>query len=201
MRIKKINKIKPWLIQIQLKAFLFGPMFFFFLFFPEPRLKTWKRKRRRRPIIGNKVHMGFFFFFSTCWQCLQEEEEDEEEGLCVCCSLSRINTLVEGTLSFTLLYFTFCLSWKFFLEEIVRARCGMRGWALWGATAFGAVSWLSFFLKLLLNTHCLQEEIQRNNIFSHPPRNWRLFPLVIYWGKCSFSPWRTSEPKPVNIET
>lgn len=63
MRIKKINKIKPWLIQIQLKAFLFGPMFFFFLFFPEPRLKTWKRKRRRRPIIGNKVHMGFFFFF------------------------------------------------------------------------------------------------------------------------------------------
>lgn len=177
------------------------PDVFFFSFLPRAKTENLEEEEATEANYRKQGAHGIFFFFSTCWQCLQEEEEDEEEGLCVCCSLSRINTLVEGTLSFTLLYFTFCLSWKFFLEEIVRARCGMRGWALWGATAFGAVSWLSFFFKLLLNTHCLQEEIQRNNIFSHPPRNWRLFPLVIYWGKCSFSPWRTSEPKPVNIET
>ena len=57
------------------------------------------------------AHGIFFFSLPNVLGVLQEEEEEEEEeeeGLGVCCCLSRINTLVEGTFSF--LFFTFCLS-------------------------------------------------------------------------------------------
>lgn len=62
MRIKKINKIKPWLIQIQLKAFLFGPMFFF-SFLPRAKTENLEEEEATEANYRKQGAHGIFFFF------------------------------------------------------------------------------------------------------------------------------------------